>query len=113
GDYYNLARQAVSALLNACQQNVTYDYSKAEIQAAVVSMFNYGYATLDGVYYSSAGALAVEFDRANNQNCPLNNSNYHPGSNFTATSTSTLQGPDLANSHELRAYPTPFTDKAV
>jgi hypothetical protein len=73
GGYNALARHAVAALLNACHSGVNYPYTEAEIEDAVVDMFNTGVATLGGTTYYGVEALKNELDRANNLGCPLGN----------------------------------------
>ncbi len=111
GGANNLARQGVAALLNACSSGdskVNYPLSVDEVKQIV----NDG---LSGVYNdqsdcNNAGCAANYLDRLNNAGCPLGGSR---ATNLAAEATSSLQGERLTDSHELRAYPTPFTDKAV
>ncbi|EJF08326.1 hypothetical protein [Pontibacter sp. BAB1700] len=59
--------------------------------------------------YARAIELAKIFDRYNNNIITESECE----ASMTATSTTSLEGLDLAESDQLRAYPTPFTDKAV
>lgn len=81
GDYFNLARQGVAALLNASRG--FYPYTPAEITLAVKNMFEKGKAVLPAVtvngttytggIFTDAGSLATYLDNLNNLGCPLNN----------------------------------------
>jgi hypothetical protein len=105
GDYASLARASSAALLNACHNGVNYQFTMTEIKAAVVSMFNTGSATLKGLPYTNAGALAIVFDNANNAGCPLGNT---PSSrNITPSETESIR----VNTISVSAFPNPYTDK--
>lgn len=100
GDIYNLARQGVAALLNACSGELEYEYDAA----TVISRVNDAYAS------GNAGVEATHLDDLNNAGCPLGGTS---ATNLTSETTNSLQGLDLAEANQFRAYPTPFTDKAV
>lgn len=106
GGYSALARQAVGALLNACHNGVDYPYTPEEIKAAVVSMFNFGNATIGNKTFINVDTLKNEFDRANNLGCPLNNSNNQSSAARETTSSS----PESVTQLKVAAYPNPFVD---
>ncbi|MFA1773773.1 T9SS type A sorting domain-containing protein [Rufibacter glacialis] len=112
GGYSALVRHATAALLNACHNGVNYPYERNDILQAVASAFNNGTATLGGTYYGSVEALKNELDRANNLGCPLNNSNFDPGST-SSSSAIAITGKTGRSSIELRAFPNPFTESAT
>ncbi|SIQ55264.1 T9SS type A sorting domain-containing protein [Pontibacter lucknowensis] len=104
--FTQLGRAGTAALLNSCAFNnyalgADPAITSASIILAVRAEFNEN---------DRAGALdlAAQYDDYNNNSlCLLNNSS------LSSSSVSTLQGLDLAEVNQLRAYPTPFTDKAV
>ncbi|GGK67573.1 hypothetical protein GCM10011405_14460 [Rufibacter glacialis] len=98
--------------MNACHNGVNYPYERNDILQAVASAFNNGTATLGGTYYGSVEALKNELDRANNLGCPLNNSNFDPGST-SSSSAIAITGKTGRSSIELRAFPNPFTESAT
>jgi hypothetical protein len=106
GAYSALARQAVGALLNACHNGVGYPYTAEEIKAAVVSMFNFGNATMGNKTFINVDTLKNEFDRANNLGCPLSNSTI-PSSAAKET-TGAIQ--ESVTQLKVVAYPNPFVD---
>ncbi|WP_161622657.1 SprB repeat-containing protein [Cesiribacter andamanensis] len=95
GGIYNLARQSVAALLNACHPNVDYELSTSAIIEGVNAAF------LNG----TAGAYATYLDGLNNAGCPL-------GGTPATTSARTLPGKEAGSGldSELRisTYPNPF-----
>ncbi|MFD2246120.1 T9SS type A sorting domain-containing protein [Pontibacter ruber] len=98
GTWGALARNVVAALLNACQPEVNYEYTAAQITSMVTTAFQTGNVspTLD--------MLSVANDRV----CPLGRAE------LAATSSSSLQGLEGAEGKlQLKAYPTPFADKAT
>jgi hypothetical protein len=108
GGYYALARHAVAALQNACHNAVDYPYTTTQILTAVKNMFNSGFTTLGGKNYSGVEALKNELDRANNLNCPLNNSNAVP--TYKTNSVLDESTAALVTKLNVDVYPNPYTD---
>jgi hypothetical protein len=105
GEFRALARHAVAAILNACDNGVNYPYSQSEIIAAVVQMFNTnGAVMLGGSTYTGAEALKNALAMANEMGCPLNSSDYRSGV------SETNEGSDAAGELIVGAYPNPFNE---
>ncbi|MBF9253532.1 T9SS type A sorting domain-containing protein [Pontibacter sp. 172403-2] len=97
GGKYNLARQGVAALLNACSGEVASPYTTNDVKTIVNNAFRNS---------GTIGQVASDLDEANNLGCPLG------GTKATKTSHA-MQGVGVLQSEQLSAYPTPFTDKAT
>ncbi|MBC5993006.1 Ig-like domain-containing protein [Pontibacter cellulosilyticus] len=102
GGIYNLARQSVAALLNACHPHVDYELTSSQIISRVNAAFAAGTK-------NAAGALATELDMMNNAGCSIDAHN-RP---ISSSSSSSLQGIGEVEAGDLKAYPTPFSDKAT
>ncbi|WP_162910621.1 T9SS type A sorting domain-containing protein [Hymenobacter oligotrophus] len=63
GGVYNLARQSVAALLNACSDEVTYALTTSSVISNVNTAFKSGGA--------APGKMATTLDNLNNAGCPL------------------------------------------
>lgn len=101
GGINNLYRQSVAALLNACHPDVNYELSYSQVISGVNAAISGG----------TAGSYATYLDELNNAGCPLGGT--RATTSLNATSSSSLQGLGKADAGELRAYPTPFSDKAT
>jgi hypothetical protein len=96
GDFNALARHAAAAILNSCA-DVNYKYDETEIRDMVTAAFNTNKAKL----------AHSKLESANEEGCPLDRAE------LTATATSALQSLEATGAGELRAYPTPFSDRAT
>ncbi|HLF53273.1 hypothetical protein, partial [Flavobacterium sp.] len=67
GNIYNLARQGVAALLNACSDEVTYPAPYGDNPQLVINAVNAAYLTGG----KAPGRLATQLDILNNSGCPL------------------------------------------
>ncbi|MFV8467418.1 T9SS type A sorting domain-containing protein, partial [Flavobacterium sp. LB1P62] len=95
GGIYNLARQGVAALLNACSDEVDFPAPYSSNPQSVIDAVNAAY--LAGG--SEPGKLATQLDILNNTGCPLGG-------------TSATHNEDSLNtSVGFTAYPVPFKDK--
>jgi len=99
GGIYNLARQGVAALLNACGDDV--DYAGYEDNAqAVIDAINQAYATGG----TAPGTLGSQLDTFNNAGCPLGGTSATTASNCEETETGSVTGLSVT------LHPNPYTD---
>ncbi|GAB3295934.1 hypothetical protein GCM10027511_10070 [Hymenobacter humi] len=99
GGIYNLARQSVAALLNACSDQVNYN-ARYEGHISVLQYdVNHAFET------GTAGSLASTLDGYNNEGCPLG------GTRATTAPNATLGSAPLAE-RAMDIYPNPFTHQA-
>jgi hypothetical protein len=89
GSIYNLARQGVAALLNACSDEVDYPAPYLNNPQSVIDAVNAAY--LAGG--SAPGTLATQLDDLNNSGCPLGGT------------------PATKQEAGFTAYPVPFKDQ--
>ena len=97
GGIYNLARQGVAALLNACSDEVDYPAPYLDNPQSVIDAVNAAY--LAGG--SAPGKLATQLDNLNNSGCPLGG---------TSATTATNKEDGLRTEADFTAYPVPFKD---
>jgi hypothetical protein len=90
GGIYNLARQSVAAILNACSSEVAYPAPYGDTPQSVINAVNAAF--LAGG--TAPGTLATALDVLNNTGCPLN-----------GTAATRLQHED-----GFTIYPVPFRD---
>ncbi|MFV5696156.1 T9SS type A sorting domain-containing protein [Flavobacterium sp. LB3P122] len=95
GGIYNLARQGVAALLNACSDEVDYPAPYSDNPQSVINVVNAAY--LAGG--KAPGILATELDMLNNSGCPLG-----------GTSATKKEGSLGTEPVGFDAYPVPFKD---
>uniref|UniRef100_UPI0013002FD2 InlB B-repeat-containing protein n=1 Tax=Pleomorphovibrio marinus TaxID=2164132 RepID=UPI0013002FD2 len=107
GGYSKLTRQAIAALLNACNQGVNYPYSTSEIIAEVQTVFNDRKKTK-----SDANMLGDKYDEANNAGCPLNNSKSQGKGNSKSSDKGSSKSSDkgkvkakFESTTKLKVYP--------
>ncbi|TRX31166.1 T9SS type A sorting domain-containing protein, partial [Flavobacterium sp. ZT3R18] len=98
GGIYNLARQGVAALLNACSDEVDFPAPYSNNTQSVIDAVNAAY--LAGG--SGPGILASQLDKLNNSGCPLGGT---PATTSIDGSTST------SKSASFSVYPVPFKDQ--
>jgi hypothetical protein len=98
GGIYNLARQGVAALLNACSDEVDYPAPYLNNPQSVIDAVNAAYAAGG----SAPGTLASQLDRLNNSGCPLGG---------TKATTKVEGSTSTSNSALFSAYPVPFKDQ--
>ncbi|MFV8337531.1 T9SS type A sorting domain-containing protein, partial [Flavobacterium sp. RSP29] len=96
GGIYNLARQGVAALLNACSNEVDYPAPYLNNPQSVINAVNAAY--LSGG--SAPGTLATQLDNLNNSGCPLG-----------GTSATKKEVDGLGDKAGFDAYPVPFKDQ--
>ncbi|WP_205728703.1 hypothetical protein, partial [Flavobacterium sp. GT3P67] len=90
GGIYNLARQGVAALLNACSDEVDYPAPYSSSPQLVINAVNAAFLTGG----KAPGALATQLDILNNSGCPLG------GTRATRNSKEA----------DFTAYPIPFKE---
>ncbi|WNM17896.1 T9SS type A sorting domain-containing protein [Flavobacterium capsici] len=103
GGIYNLARQGVAALLNACSDDVDYIGYQDNVQS-IIDAVNQAYATGG----SAPGILGSELDTFNNAGCPLGGTRA-----TTAPNCNSSVAPNLFTSLNrigVKVYPNPYTD---
>jgi hypothetical protein len=74
GGIYNLARQAVAALLNTCSDEVDYPMPYAGNSQSLIDAVNAAYLAGE----KASGKLASELDILNNKGCPLGGTSASP-----------------------------------
>jgi hypothetical protein len=97
GGIFNLARQGVAALLNACSDEVDYPAPYYSNPQSVIDAVNAAY--LAGG--SNPGKLATQLDILNNTGCPLGGT------------SATHKEDSLGTKAGFTAYPVPFKDKLI
>ncbi|MFV8393461.1 T9SS type A sorting domain-containing protein [Flavobacterium sp. LB2P6] len=95
GGIFNLARQGVAALLNACSEEVDYPAPYSDSPQSVIDAVNAAY--LSGG--TAPGKLATQLDILNNSGCPLGGT------------SATKGGDGLGDKASFDAYPVPFKDQ--
>ncbi|HEY4617281.1 MAG TPA: T9SS type A sorting domain-containing protein [Flavobacterium sp.] len=94
GGIYNLARQGVAALLNACSDEVDYPAPYSNNTQMVIDAVNAAYLARG----AAPGNLASQLDILNNSGCPL-------GGSPATTVVNAVSSQD-----DFTAYPVPFKD---
>jgi hypothetical protein len=94
GGIYNLARQGVAALLNACSDEVDFPAPYSNNTQMVINAVNAAY--LAGG--NAPGTLATQLDILNNTGCPLGGT------------SATKKEVGLSTQADFTAYPVPFKD---
>jgi len=95
GGIYNLARQGVAALLNACSDEVDYPAPYSESPQSVKDAVNQAFMTGG----TAPGKLATQLDILNNSGCPLGGT------------SATNKGDDSGDKASFDAFPVPFQDQ--
>jgi hypothetical protein len=93
GGIYNLARQGVAALLNACSDEVDYPAPYLDNPQSVIDAVNAAYEAGG----NAPGTLATQLDNLNNSGCPLGGTSADPNSKASSKA-------------EFTVYPVPFKD---
>ncbi|MDI6031695.1 T9SS type A sorting domain-containing protein [Flavobacterium sp. LB2P84] len=95
GGIFNLARQGVAALLNACSDEVDYPAPYSDSPQSVIDAVNAAYSAGG----NAPGKLATQLDILNNSGCPLGGT------------PATKEGDGLGDKAGFEAYPVPFKDQ--
>ncbi|WKL43289.1 T9SS type A sorting domain-containing protein [Flavobacterium sp. ZE23DGlu08] len=95
GGIFNLARQGVAALLNACSDEVDYPAPYSDSPQSVIDAVNAAYSSGG----NAPGKLATQLDILNNSGCPLGGT------------PATKEGDGLGDKAGFEAYPVPFKDQ--
>ena len=98
GGIYNLARQGVAALLNACGGDVNYAGYEDDTQL-VIDAVNQAYA----IGGTAPGTLASQLDTFNNTGCPL-------GGTRATNATNCTEDDDKTPRMKVLLHPNPYTD---
>ncbi|MFV8268708.1 T9SS type A sorting domain-containing protein [Flavobacterium sp. GT2N3] len=104
GGIYNLARQGVAALLNACSEEVDYPAPYSSNPQLVVNAVNVAFVTGN----KAPGTLATQLDILNNSGCPLGGT------------SATTKSPDMKvtvapnpSSTDFGLFITPLSDEPI
>ncbi|MFC4510687.1 T9SS type A sorting domain-containing protein, partial [Flavobacterium buctense] len=100
GGIYNLARQGVAALLNACSDEVNYA-GYQDVEQSIIDAVNQAYATGG----NAPGILGSQLDTFNNAGCPLAGTRATSASNCNSAT-----GPTMISALQrmsVKVYPNP------
>ncbi|MFN3754794.1 T9SS type A sorting domain-containing protein, partial [Flavobacterium sp.] len=104
GGIYNLARQGVAALLNACSDEVNYA-GYQDVEQSIIDAVNQAYATGG----NAPGILGSQLDTFNNAGCPLGGTRATSASNCNSSAAT----PSLISALQrmsIKVYPNPTTN---
>uniref|UniRef100_UPI0025D807B1 T9SS type A sorting domain-containing protein n=1 Tax=Flavobacterium sp. TaxID=239 RepID=UPI0025D807B1 len=99
GGIYNLARQGVAALLNACGNDVNYAGYGDDAQS-VIDAVNQAYE----IGGTAPGTLGSQLDTFNNTGCPLG------GTRATTATNCTAEADKTTPKMQVVLHPNPYTD---